>query len=348
MKIKKVLIIRFSSFGDIVQCTSVVDRIRREYPSAQVDWLTKSEFSNLLSLKNNINHIWSFDKKHKLKGLIKLAFKLKQENYEFVYDAHNNVRSFVISLILRSRLTNRPKWVTRPKDRLKRILLFYFRCNLFPKPFRGISSYLIPIEKDLNLNLSTQNLQINWSFNESSNFNVRDILFDEESIVLVPSAAWEMKRWPVDHWKNLVILMPEKRFILLGGKEDLFCEQIKLIDPTRVVNLAGKLTLEESCYVINKSNLVISADTGLLHVADVLGKKALSLMGPTAFGFTTSPLIKTLAVDLKCRPCSKDGRGNCSQQVYQRCMVDITPQLVANEARHWLRENSFSSPITNG
>lgn len=146
----------------------------------------------------------------------------------------------------------------------------------------------------------------------------------ENTIILVPSAAWEMKRWPVAHWEKLVELLSDKKFIILGGKEDFqLSEEIAEIDRQRVQNLAGKLSLVESCYIISKSLLVISADTGLLHVTDVLGVKGLSLMGPTAFGFTAGPGIKTLEVNLPCRPCTKDGSGKCSQAIWQQCMVEI-------------------------
>jgi heptosyltransferase-2 len=92
--------------------------------------------------------------------------------------------------------------------------------------------------------------------------------------------------------------------------------------------MAGKLSLMESMGIVKKSNLVISADTGIIHVADLIGTPGISLIGPTAFGFPTGAHIKTLEVDLPCRPCTKDGRGNCSQKVYQKCMVDITPEMV--------------------
>ena len=147
-----------------------------------------------------------------------------------------------------------------------------------------------------------------------------------------------MKRWPLEHWKTLITIMPNARFIVLGGKEDLFCQELTDIDPVRVLNLAGKLSLIESCKLVQISELVISADTGLLHVADVLGVKGISLMGPTAFGFTISSLIKTLEVDLPCRPCSKDGSGSCSQKTYQLCMVNINPAMVANEAQNLVHE----------
>ena len=179
---------------------------------------------------------------------------------------------------------------------------------------------------------------MSWDFNPQSLDRVAPFLKDEKTIILVPSAAWEMKRWPLPLWKKLISIMPDYKFVVLGGKEDHFCEELKEIDPARVENLAGKLSLVESCAMISKSELVISADTGLLHVADVMGVKALSLMGPTAFGFTTGKQIITMEVDLPCRPCTKDGRGSCSQDVYQKCMVDITPEKVALEAQRLLRE----------
>ena len=347
MKIKKVLIIRFSSFGDIVQCSSVVDCIHQHSSSAQIDWVTKSEFAHLLKLQNGINKIWELDRKIGMKGLIKLGLLLRAENYDHVYDAHNNVRSLILNFLLRVKLTQRPCWLSRSKDRFKRFLLFQLRLNLFPKPFKGIDSYLNPLTK-WGIIASEAQAVSNWNFLDSDENIQKKYPQDSKTIVLVPSAAWEMKRWPLIYWKKIVELLSEYNFVILGGREDLFCEEIKLIAPSRVRNLAGILSLVESCAVIKNSHLVISADTGLLHVADILGKNALSLMGPTAFGFTKSPLISTLQIDLSCRPCSKDGRGSCSQDIYQKCMIQITPELVVDEVHRQGRENSFSSPKVDG
>ena len=335
MKIKKVLIIRFSSFGDIVQCSSVVELIRQKYPEAVIDWVTRSEFDYLVKLNHDVNTVWSFNKKLGFKGLIDLGLKLRALDYDHVYDAHNNLRSSLLSLMMRSKIFSRPNWLTRPKDRLKRVLLFTFRVNTFPKPFKGIHSYRAPLMK-WGIVPNQDAKLVTWDFNPQALEKVDPFIKDKKTIILVPSAAWEMKRWPLPLWKKLISIMPDYKFVVLGGKEDHFCEELKEIDPARVENLAGKLSLVESCAMISKSELVISADTGLLHVADVMGVKALSLMGPTAFGFTTGKQIITMEVDLPCRPCTKDGRGSCSQDVYQKCMVDITPEKVALEAQRLL------------
>lgn len=334
----KVLIIRFSSFGDIVQCSSVVELIRQRFSllddSLEIHWATRKDFDFLVKLNTEVDKVWAFEKKLGFMGLIKFALNLRAQRFTHVYDAHNNLRSILIKLILMSRL-NSPELVTRSKDRWKRILLFNFRINKFPKPFKGIESYISPLAK-WNIRRINDSRFVKWKFGKEVEDKIISLIGSSNVISLVPSAAWEMKRWPLDHWKNLIQILPEAHFVVLGGKGDLFCQELAEIDSGRVQNLAGKLSLVESCCLIQKSTLVISADTGLLHVADVLGVKALSLMGPTAFGFTMSSLIRTLEVSLPCRPCSKDGSGRCSQAIWQRCMVEITPAKVASEARHSL------------
>ncbi|MCO4794450.1 MAG: glycosyltransferase family 9 protein [Bacteriovoracaceae bacterium] len=314
---QKILIIRFSSFGDIVQAMSVLKPLKVRNPDVEIHWLTRSEFSSLVGLSSYTDKIISFDKSKGFIGLIKLGLSLRKEGYKFVFDAHKNTRSFILRLLLLG--VNK---VIRPKSRWKRFLLFKLRINKFPWPFKGMKSYLSP------LSLNDENLIQEWEFPKDVTLKIDGTLPFEDFIAIAPSAAWEMKRWPLDHWKNLIRLLPNENFVVLGGPADTFCEELSEIDSKRVVNLAGHLSLIESCYTVSKSKTLVSADTGLIHVADILGIKGISLVGPTAFGFSTNKNIKTLEVDLSCRPCSKDGRGNCSQAVWQKCMVDIRPETV--------------------
>jgi heptosyltransferase-2 len=150
----------------------------------------------------------------------------------------------------------------------------------------------------------------------------------EDFIALAPSAAWKMKRWPLSYWKKVIEFCPDKKFIVLGGPEDHFCQELEDLAPERVRNLAGKLNLIESCFAVSRSDMLISADTGLLHVADHMGKNTIALIGPTAFGHPSGPWVKVLETNLNCRPCTKDGRGHCKNKVYQSCLIQITPELV--------------------
>ena len=100
MKKNKVLIIRFSSFGDIVQCSSVIDPIANGLSDPEIHWATRIDFDYLLKLNKRIDHVWSLDKKLGLIGLLKFAQKLRGEKFTHVYDAHNNLRSLVLKLFL--------------------------------------------------------------------------------------------------------------------------------------------------------------------------------------------------------------------------------------------------------
>ena len=142
-----------------------------------------------------------------------------------------------------------------------------------------------------------------------------------------------MKRWPIDHWKDLVKEMPEVSFVLLGGPQDQFINDIYLLAPERCLNLAGRLTLEQNAAAFAVVDLVVANDTGLLHVADQCGIPLLALIGPTAFGYPSHTKSRTIETELPCKPCSKDGRGDCTNPIYQRCLVDVEPKWVAAEAR---------------
>jgi len=339
----KILIIRFSSFGDIIQCMSVVRFIKEKFPESEIHWTCRKEFSQILELHPLISKIWSLDRKDGLKGLIKLGKSLRKERYDFIYDAHSNIRSKVLFLILFSFWKrfgkNKINFVVRKKERFRRFLFFIFRMKVLPTPFRGMISFRDPLKKWGMAAFSEQ--EIEWNFPIKISKKIDKILsehFKEKQIItLVPSAAWKMKRWPIGHWKKLISLLEEYKFVILAGTEDTFCEEFNLQASDRVINLAGRLSLLESCNVIAKSDLVISADTGFLHFADLMKKKTLALLGPTAFGFPTGETVKILQVPLKCRPCTKDGHeGKCSQKIYQKCMRDITPESVAGEVRQVL------------
>ena len=305
---------------------SVVDELAEK--GIKIHWVTRKDFSPLVSLNTNIEKIWELDRKKGWRELCRLGLILREKKYDIVYDAHSNLRSSFLRLILG---IYGARIIRRSKQRWRRVLLFYFGINTFPKPFRGMLSYRKPLQKVCSI--KDKILPQRWIFKE-----VLDRKIGENEIVLCPGAAWKMKRWPSYHWKELIKELRNFKFIILGGEEDFFCEDLVAVDRTRVVNMAGKLSLIQSCELISRAPMVIGADTGLIHVADILGIQGISLMGPTAFGFPSGESIVVLEKKLSCRPCSKDGRGKCSQQIWQRCMIEISPQEVALKVREMLKK----------
>lgn len=330
---KKFLIIRLSSIGDIVQCMSVIDGIKNHYPDSEIHWFARKDMSSFIAMDKRIDKIWGFDRKEGLKGIIRASRLLKKENYDYVYDAHSNIRSNIMKMIIlplfRNLRASGPKYVLRSKERFKRLLLFRFGINRFPNPFKGAESYQQPLTKWKITDFSSD--YSDWHFPSDFNVKFKDIINDNNLITLVPSANWEMKRWPVNHWKKLINILTDRKFLILAGPDDTFCEEIASAAPERVINFAGKTSLLESCYLVAHSNVVISADTGFMHAADLFGTPGIALMGPTAFGYPSGKSIEILEIPMDCRPCTKDGNGKCVREVWQDCMVSITPDMVADK-----------------
>jgi heptosyltransferase-2 len=325
-KALKILIVRFSSIGDIAQALSIIPKLKASSKNYEIHWITKTEFGDLIELQSDIDCVWRFDASKGILELIKLGFKLRKERFDVFYDAHFNIRSLLLKFILAFSIK---KNVTRIKYRIKRFLLFNFRIDRYPLPFRGILSFIKPLFKS-NVITDDSYVKTELSFSSEVKEEINDLLRFDNFIALAPSAAHKMKRWPQEYWKNLITIMPTSNFVILGGPKDTFCKNFEEIFPERVQNLAGKISLTNSAYVIVKSKLIVSADSGMIHVADLINKSGIILLGPTAFGYPSGKSIKVIETPMPCRPCSKDGRGNCKLEVYQKCLIDISPgQVVA-------------------
>ena len=319
-EIKKLLIIRFSSIGDIVQAMSVIPSLKEH----EIHWATKTEFSDLVSLSSEVKKVWKVSKREGIIGLISLAIKLRKEGFDIIYDAHSNLRSHILKILM---FRFNTKFILRKKERLKRLLLFKFNKNYLPNPYRGMKSFLAPLKQS---KIIPNKIKISCRLNLKSK-RIDSIIKYESFIALAPSAAWEMKRWPEEKWIELIEKMPNKKFIILGGPHDQFCQTLEELFPDRVQSFAGNSSLIESFYLISKSKFVVSGDTGMIHMADLLDKEGVLLLGPTAFGYTTGQSIQIVEVDLSCRPCTKDGRGKCHNNIYKRCMQDISVEQVLDK-----------------
>lgn len=213
---------------------------------------------------------------------------------------------------------------------MKRFFLFRFRINLYPKPFIWQWALIAPLAR---WGVSTElppapQLFLTPNDKKRAQSLLKELPQEKKNIALAPSASYELKRWPPKHWMQLIQSAPEYQFVLLGGPEDQFIEEIAKVDPQRCFNFAGKLSLTESAAMIQACDFLIANDTGLLHVADQLGLPCLGFLGPAPFGHPARQTTEIKERMLSCRPCSKHGQGPCTNPVYQKCLVDITPDEV--------------------
>lgn len=323
----KILIIRFSSIGDLTQALSIPSFIKTYHPSAEIHFVTRADLSVLTENHPHIHKTWTLDRKAGFFGLIKLARELNKQNFTHIYDAHNNLRSFFIRLFVKSNFT-----LVRPMMRLKRFLLIQFHVNLFEKPFSGQRDLIKPLEK---WGYKFQQPDAPQLFiNPEVKKNAAAITSEKDYIVLAPSAAYELKRWPLEYWDELIKNNTDKLFYILAGKEDTFTQ--KLNTNKNVINFTGQTDLATSAAIIEKAKLAICNDTGLLHFSEQLGKPTIALMGPAPFGFPSRSSTFIFEKKLKCRPCSKHGQGPCTNPTYQECLKSITPTEVSDKMKHLL------------
>lgn len=324
----RLLIIRFSSFGDIFHALRVPHAFIEKYPDAEIHWVVRKDFEELIHLSPFVHKVWAFDRKLGFKGLLEFAKILKQINWSHIYDAHNNLRSLILCCFLKA-----PNFARRPKERFKRLLQFKLHLKMFKMPYLSQASFLKPLE-NWGLKQEVSNTASIHIDNDKIEKLISSKNLKKPYVTLAPSAAWTMKRWPPAHWKKLISLLADQNIVLLGGPNDHFIQD--LVISQNVINLAGQLSLLESCTLAAGSSVLASADTGIMHFADLNKTPTIALIGPTAFGYPSSQTSKTVEVQLYCKPCSKDGRGRCRNKVYQKCMIDITPETVEKMVRAWL------------
>lgn len=356
-----VLIIRFSSFGDIFQALEAASHLNRE-GAGRVDWLVREDFAELLEGQSDIATVHRFHRKASAMKLIRLAWNLA-DRYTHVYDAHSNLRSLLVRWTIRlrwfflrlahpfDRAKAPPRFmIERSKERLRRFLFFKFRVKSLPAPYRGAESFLRPLRKWIpELQYDFQRKSWKPQPKETEGLSLfkswRHRASEAPLIALAPSAAWPNKRWPVTAWREFVIewleTSPEAKFLLLGGPEDRFLDEIeKEFGSDRVFNAVGKVSLLESSILLSQADGVVANDTGLLHVADRLQIPSVVIIGPTAFGYPVAPASRVAEVPnedhpepLACKPCSKDGRDPCTNAVHLKCLISISPHHVVRQLR---------------
>ncbi len=334
---RKILIIRFSSLGDVLQSLSIPAKIKNQdspFQSAKIHFLTRSDFKDLVEKNPYIDQRFFFEKGSGVKGLWKLLLLLRKENYTFIYDAHNSTRSKIIKSFLWFtgvflNLKNGLSILTKSQNRWKRFLLFRLRRNHFELPFSGQRDFLQPL-KDWGFDSRSPKTPV--LFIPERHFDKpRKIFSDKISrpfITLAPMAAHALKRWPLEYWQKLVTENPGQFFVALGSEPER--TELDQIKGQNFLNLAGQLSIMESGAMIMLSRLLISNDTGLMHIAEQTGKNCIALMGPAPFGFPSRPNTVILQRDLYCRPCSKHGQGPCVNPEFQKCLRDISVSEVSH------------------
>ena len=321
---QKILVIRFSSIGDIVLATSPLKTIRRAYPDAQITFLTLDTFAPLLEYHPDIDALVSISKRMSLIELWGFADHIRRKQYRHIFDLHNSIRSNLVTLRSSSPVyqLKKPRW--------NRFLLFYFHHNAFASDFSTLKMYHEHLGSIWN-----ENDDLPATLLKVSNYEqkmARDMLLDknifDEFITVVPGSAWTQKQWPAEKYIETLNQL-DLPVVLLGEKKDTICFDIAK-GSSSAVNLAGQTTIRQALAVLANSAYVIGSDTGLTHAAEALGKQVYMILGPTSpetGAGVNLPGSTNIETDVWCRPCSQNGKLPCYRKT-QECMDSIVPNDV--------------------
>lgn len=320
----KILIVRLSSLGDIILTQPVIAWLQAKYPRAELHFLTKEQFKDL--------PLFFAPLEHEIKVILyekTLAFhqSLAISHYDIVIDLQDKFSSMLIRLFTAS-----AKHYTYDKQHLLR------RAIIKHKTDKAISStvslYFSALAKmskevtDLHPAnpilysehfLSTQSTQLNTPP-------------DKTIIAMFPGAAHRTKMYPPQLFIRLIELLSEKYFVLLLGdrREHELCLLIHLAEPRKTVNLAGAYTLTQLVSMINQANVIITNDSGPMHIAAALDKPQIALFGATTPRLGFAPLNKKAIVfcqNLPCQPCSLHGQEACPRRHFA-CLLSVKPEAI--------------------
>ncbi|MFM2139013.1 MAG: hypothetical protein RJA57_1320 [Bacteroidota bacterium] len=318
----KFLIIRLSSIGDIVLTTPVIRCLKQQVADAQVHFLVRDRFQSVVAHNPYIDrlHVWGHSREQLLE-------ELRSESFDAVIDLHHNARTLFLKRALGV------KAYSFSKLNLRKYLYTAFKVNTLPS-VHIVDRYLDTVA---TYGVKNDSKGLDYFIAESEITRQEDIPASHHAgfIAAVIGAAHGTKRWPVHHWKRFCggIRFP---VILLGGAEDRERgEDIAAADPVKIYNACGKFSLNESADLVRKSRLVVTHDTGLMHIAAAFGRPIISLWGNTAPAFGMTPYYGDRPVSygimetkgLWCRPCSKIGYEKCPMGHF-RCMERIDPEQV--------------------
>lgn len=324
----KILIIRFSSIGDIVLTTPVIRCLQQQLDGeVEIHYLTKNQYKSILLSNPKISKVLGIDK-----STNEVIEELKNEGYDYIIDLHKNLRS--------KRVIKKLKVLSFAFEKLnyQKWLMTAFKVNKLPN--------IHIVERYLNatkvLGVENDNEGLEYYIPDADKVDLKTLPATHQNkfVSFAIGAQHNTKKIPLEKCCEIIqqLNLP---VVLLGGKED---EESANVIRQKVGDLAfvgcGNYTLNQSASIIQQSKVLITPDTGLMHIGAALGVNIVSVWGNTIPEFGMYPYYpknpeKFVIIenkDLNCRPCSKIGYDTCPKKHF-KCMVDLENTKIINAVK---------------
>ena len=328
---KKILLIRFSSIGDIVLTTPVIRAIK-EQTKYELHVLTKKQYEGLYDANPYVDQIHSFGKYIK-----ECLINLKNEKFDIIIDLQKNLRSYQLKRELRV------KSYTFPKLNIEKWLLVNLKINKLPD-VHIVERYFKAVE---SLNITNDGKGLDYYIPASDEVAPENIdsRLKDSYISFAIGGQHYTKILPSEKIAEIISKI-DKPIVLLGGPDDKKRgeEIIKLVPKSDIINTCGELNINQSASLIRSSDVVITNDTGLMHIASAFQKKIVSIWGNTVPAFGMYPYIPennsnyfiSEVKGLSCRPCSKLGYQKCPKKHF-KCMMDQDVDGIVNAVNKFVK-----------
>lgn len=322
----KFLLVRFSSIGDIVLTTPVVRHLKQKVEDAEVHFLTKASYASLLEANPYIDRIHSFD------GDMKACIaSLRSQEIDYVIDLHSNIRS------------------ARIKYALKRMAFSVHKLNWLKWLLVNFKADRLPRRHMVDRNLDTISTFIeerdgqglDYFIPESSEVDIHSLpeVFRTGFVGLSIGAQHNTKKLPGESLISLCQKL-EHPIIILGGPEDRERgeELCSSLPEKQMFNACGSYSIHQSASLVKQCRVLISNDTGLMHIGAAFKKRIISVWGNTVPSFGMYPYradassVRFEVNGLSCRPCSKIGYQRCPKKHF-KCMLDQDLEEMAMTVR---------------
>ncbi len=334
----KILLIRFSSFGDVVLTAPVIRAIKDKYPESEIDFIVYTAFSEGVTLNPMLRKVIQFDrKKSKDSQYIKETIEsLRKEEYDYIIDLHSKFLSRIIGKKLSLSRKNKTEYLRYKKRKWWKTLLVKARLIDYNADCTIVESYFTSLKrigiffnrKNIESGLG-DNLEFYIDKNEEEKFVKKYELDKKKYIVLAPGASKTTKKWPYyDNLAQEILKNSNAEIFVIGGREDF--GNIRKDKSGRITDLCGKISFKESGIILKYAILSVVNDSGPFHISRALKTETYVFFGPTdpkLFSFEKST---HLFYNENCKPHSLYGDDKFPKK-YKDCMTGISVEKVFDE-----------------
>ena len=322
----KILIVKPSSFGDIIQANPILNAVKNKWKNCSIDWLVFSQWKQVVELFPNVDNIICWDRKGGIKAFFNVLKECNKQNYDLVIDLQGLLRTALFCKLLKAK---QKVGVSGMKE---------FSWLLIKEPYKrnknenavirnlNSLSYITKEKYDPFFDIKLECIP----YNILSKCNIEK---EDKVIAFIPFSRGKTKTWEGNNYivlANMIkSLNKDIKIIVLGSQADY-----GKIKADNIIDLCGKTNIKELAEILSVCDFAVGADTGAMHLANAIGIKNLFIFGGSDIK-ETAPYgnnAKVISANLSCSPC----RGKCKFDK-EKCLEQIKPGMVFESVKEWIK-----------